>query len=157
MRLILITTTALIFTACGGGSSSPPSQSTSTPTAPSSTPAAPSSSTSASPTTNWWVTHRFVSVTGPDNCWMQFQRVRLTGVVFSDLDMTVTRTGDSITIDSQWFISYGGTISGVDFTARQGPPLESGGRNCDGTQFLQLPGVSSLSGRFASDDQTAEL
>ncbi len=148
MRLILITTTALILTACGGGSSS---SSQSTPTAPTTSNAPP-----ASPTTNWTVMHRFVSVTGADNCWVRLQRDRLTGVVFSDLDMTVARTGSSITIDSPWFIWYTGTISGVDFTARQGPPLagSSSQTDCNGTPIFQLSGVSNLSGRFAPDDQT---
>ena len=46
-------------------------------------------------------------------------------------------------------------IAGVDFTARQGPPL-GGSRetDCNGTQIFQLSGVSNLSGRFAPDDQT---
>ena len=146
MRLILITTAAVIFTACGGSSSS----SQSTPMAPTTSNAPPASSA-----TNWTVTHRFVSVTGADNCWVRSQRDRLTGVVFSNLEMTVSRTRDSFTIDSPWFISYTGTISGVDFTARQGPPL-GGSRetDCNGTQIFQLSGVSNLSGRFAPDDQT---
>jgi hypothetical protein len=142
MRLILITTAA-IFAACGGGSSS-------SSTAPTTSNAPP-----ASATTNWTVTHRFVSVTGADNCWVRSQRDRLTGVFFSDLDMTVTRTSGSITIDSPWFIAYAGTISGADFTARQGPQLPgSSPTDCSGTPIFQLSGVSNLSGRFAPDDQT---
>jgi hypothetical protein len=137
---------ATLAVACGGGTSSP-----STPTTPT-TPTPPVGSSS----TNWWLTQRFASVTGPDNCWIRQQREKLTGVRFSDLDMTVERSGGSITLRSQWFVEYVGTINGSEFTAQQVKPLEgSGGSLCpDGTNVQQLPGgVSNLSGRFSSDDQ----
>ena len=141
----------LFFTACGGSGSSSPTLST--PTTP--TPTAPSP-TVVSATTNWMVTHRFVSVTGADNCWVRRQRDSLTGVVFSDLEMTVTRSSGTITIASPWFVVYTGTTTGEEFTARQRDPLEGspGAVDCSGTRIIQQAGVSNLSGRFASDDQT---
>jgi hypothetical protein len=146
MRIFLLVTAVLTFTTCGGSSSSSPS----TPTGPTATNTQP-----ASPTTNWIVSHRFMSVTGADNCWVRRQRDSLTGVVFTDMEMTVTRSGGSITIASPWFGAYTGTIVGTDLTARQGPPLEGGrATDCSGTQIMQLPGVSHLSGRFAADDRT---
>jgi hypothetical protein len=149
MRYILLAAT-LFVTACGGGSSSP---TPSIPTTP--TPTAPSPTVS-SPTTNWVVTHRFVSVTGADNCWVRRQRDSLTGVVFADLEMTVMRSSGAITLDSPWFVIYTGTTTGEEFTARQRDPLEgsAGVVDCSGTRIIQHPGVSNLSGRFASDDQT---
>ena len=149
MHGIVLTIVALVFTACGGGS--PPSTPT-TPTPSSSTPApAPSSST-----TNWLVTHSFVSVTGADNCWVQRQRAGLTGVVFSDLDMSVTRSGGAISIQSQWFSAYTGTHGGNQFTSRQAGALESNSpHDCGaGNIIAQQPGVSYLTGRFSPDDQT---
>jgi len=143
MRYILLAT--LFFTACGGGSSSPMP---STPTTP--TPAI------SSPTTEWLVTHTFASVTGADNCWVRRQRDSLTGVFFDDLEMTVTRSDGMITLDSPWFVVYTGTTTGNEFTARQRDPLagSSAGFDCSGTKIIQHAGVSNLSGRFASDDQT---
>ena len=148
MRYLLLAAT-LFVTACGGGSSSPIA---STPTTP--TPTAPSSTVSA--TTNWMVTHRFVSVTGADNCWVRRQRDSLTDVVFADLEMTVTRSNGAITLDSPWFVVYTGTTTGEEFTARQRDPLEgsSAAIDCSGTRIIQHAGVSNLSGRFASDDRT---
>src|SRR5215204_5825901 len=140
MRYIFLATAALFCAACGGGSSS---AMPSTPTTPSPTTPAPAAS---SPTTNWMVTHRFVSVTGAENCWVQRQRTSLTGVVFSDLEMTVTRSSGAITIDSPWFKVYTGTTSGEEFTARQRDPLEGGGADCSGTRIIQQAGVSNLSG-----------
>jgi hypothetical protein len=137
---------ATLTVACGDDTSPP-----STPT----TPTAPTPPPAGSSSTNWWVTHRFVSVTGPDNCWIRQQRERLTGVTFSNLDMTVERSGGSITLRSQWFAEYVGTTNGNDFTAQQVRPLEGGGTVCpDGTNVQQLSGgVSNLSGRFSADDQ----
>ena len=138
----------LTVTACGGGGGR--SSTSSSPTAPATTPAP-----APGPTFDWVVTHRFESVTGPDNCWVREQRERLTGVVFSDLEMSVVRSSGSIRIESPWFQSYVGTNIGSEFTARAGNPLEGGGRPCvDGTSFTQLPGVSDLSGRFSADDQS---
>lgn len=133
---------ALILTACGGGSSSP--------TVPS-PPAPPTSS----PKTEWRVTQRFVSVSGPDNCWVREQRARLTGLIFPDVPMSITRSDGSITLESEFFqVNYGGTVSGSEFSASGTGPLEGGGRPCqDGTSFMQMPGVSNLSGRFSADDQ----
>ena len=151
MRHLLLAACALFLTACGGGSSSP---NPSTPTTPA--PTAPSPTASSPTTTNWVVTHRFVSVTGADNCWVRRQRDSLTGVVFADLEMTVTRSSGAITLDSPWFVIYTGTITGEEFTARQRDPLEGlpAGHDCSGTRIIQHAGVSNLSGRFASDDQT---
>ena len=149
MRYILLATATLFFTACGGSSSPTPS----TPTIPTPT-ATPPSPTGSSLTTNWTVTHRFVSVTGAENCWVQRQRGSLTGVVFPDLEMSVTRSSGAITIQSPWFETYTGTTTGEEFTARQSRPLEGGSANCSGTTIIQQPGVSTLSGRVASDEQT---
>lgn len=146
MRKILLTTAAMLFTACSG-SSSPTSSTPTIPTTPAPTTASPA-------TTNWMVTHRFVSVAGADNCWIQRQRASLTGVVFPNLDMSVTRSSSAFVIASGWFETYTGTSSGNDFTARQSVPLQGGGFDCAGTRITQLPGVSNLAGRFASDGQT---
>ena len=68
--------------------------------------------------TNWTVTQRFVSVTGPDNCWVREQRQRLTGLVFPDLPMVVTRSNGTIRLDGSFFqVNYAGTFSGGDVTA----------------------------------------
>jgi hypothetical protein len=144
---VVVVLAATLTIACGGGTSPTPG----TPTAPT-TPTPLGGSSSA---TNWMLTQRFVSVTGPDNCWVRQQRESLTGVGFSDLDMTVERSGGSITLKSQWFVEYVGTMNGSEFTTQQVKPLEgSGGRLCpDGMNVQQLPGVSNLSGRFSSDDQ----
>ena len=158
MRYILLATVALFFTACGGGSSptTPSTPTTPTPTTPTRTTPTPIAPSPSSLTTNWTVTHRFVSVTGADNCWVRRQRDSLTGVVFSDLEMTVMRSSGAITIDSPWFVIYTGTTTGDEFTARQRDPLEGspGAVDCSGTRIIQQAGVSNLSGRFASDDQT---
>jgi hypothetical protein len=145
--IALVVLAATLTIACGGGTPQTPSS----PTAPTTTsPLAPSS-------TNWMVTHRFLSVTGPENCWIQQQRESLTGVVFSNLEMTAERSvNGSIKISSQWFVEYVGTMDGREFTAQQAEPLTgSGGRACpDGTNVQQLPGgVSNLSGSFSVDDQ----
>ena len=133
---------AVTMAACGGGASSPSSP---TPT-PMATPA-PSGASS------WLVTQRFVSVTGPDNCWVSEQRARWAPAVFPDLPMTVTRTNAAIAIKGDFFaVNYAGTVSGMEFSATGVAPLEGGGGGCkDGSSFPQQPGVSSLSGRFPSD------
>ena len=132
---------ALMLTACGRGSSSA--------TQPSLTPPASSSMT------EWKVTQRFVSVSGPDNCWVREQRERWTGAVFPDLPMSVNRSIGSITLEGDFFqVNYRGTLIGTGFSA-SGGPLGGGGRPCrDGTSFQQMPGVSNLSGRFSADDQS---
>ena len=139
---------ALIIGGCGGDSSP------ASPAAPS-TPAPPTSST----VTNWVVTQRFVSVTGPDNCWIREQRQRWTGAVFPDLPMVVTRSNGAIRLDGSFFqVNYSGTFSGSELTAAGVAPLEGGGRPCqDGTLFTQMPGVSNLTGSFSADDQRATL
>ena len=140
---------ATLIVACGGGTTA---SSPITPTAPP-PPTPPVNSFS----TNWMVTHRFVSVTGPDNCWIRQQREKLTGVRFSDMEMTVDRPpGGAITLRSPWFETYSGTINGSELTAQQVKPLEgSGGLLCpDGANVQQLPGgISNLSGSFSADDQ----
>jgi len=138
---VVVVLAVTLTVACGGGTSP------TTPTPP------PGGSSSA---TNWMLTQKFVSVTGPDNCWVRQQRASLTGVAFSDLDMTVERPGGSITLKSEWFVEYVGTMNGSEFTTQQVKPLEeSGGSLCpDGVNVQQLPGgVSNLSGRFSADDQ----
>lgn len=139
---ILALTVALTLSACGGDSS---------PIAPSPPQAPPAPSAAA----NWTVTQTFVSVTGPDNCWIREQRSRWTGAVFADLPMTVGRTGGVITVDGTFFqVNYTGTFSGNDFSATGRQPLAGGGTPCqDGTSFPQRPGVSNLSGSFSADDQ----
>src|SRR5688572_4067286 len=137
---------ALMLTACGSNSSSPAK---SFPTAPS--PSAPSSAV-----TNWSLTQRFVSVTGPDNCWVREQRARLTGATFPDLPAVITRPGDgSIKLESPFFqVNYAGAVGGAEFSAGGTLPLDGGGRPCqDGTSFQQMPGVSNLAGRFSADDR----
>ena len=153
MRYILLATATLFLTACGGGPSSPTPSTPTTPTPTAASPTAPSP-TGSSASTNWTVTHRFVSVTGAENCWVQRQRASLTGVVFPDLEMSVTRSSGAITIQSPWFATYTGTTTGEEFTARQSGPLEGGSADCSGTTIIQRPGVSTLSGRVASDEQT---
>ena len=138
---------ALIVTACGGGSS-PTSPSTSVP--PASSPPPPSSSPD---TTRWTVSHRFVSVEGPDNCWVRQQRAKLTGVAFGNMAMSITRSNGSIAVESEWFQTYRGTYSGSEFETSGTRPLEGGGTFCDGTSYQQRPGVSNLAGRFSDDDQ----
>ena len=130
---------ALTFAACGGSSS-------------------PTSATViAVPagTTNWLVTQRFISVSGPDNCWVREQRARWTGAVFAELPMVVTRTGSSIAITGDFFqVNYVGTANGNAFATVGVAPLEGGGAPCqDGASFTQMAGVSLVSGTF-SDDQT---
>ena len=110
---------ATLTVACGGGTSPTPG----TPTAPT-TPTQPGGSSSG---TSWTLTQRFASVTGPDNCWVRKQRESLTGVGFSGLDMTVERSSGSITLKSQWFVEYVGTMNGSEFTAQQVKPLEGSG------------------------------
>jgi hypothetical protein len=67
--------------------------------------------------------------------------------------MAVTLTESAITIKGDFFaVNYGGTVRGMEFSATGIAPLEGGGGACkDGSTFPQLPGVSSLSGRFASE------
>jgi hypothetical protein len=129
----------LILTACGDGSPSPTQ---------------PSSPTGAA-TTEWLVTQRFVSVSGPDNCWVREQRARWAPAIFPDLPMSVTRSGRSITVEGDFFqVNYAGSLSGREFSASGVRPLNGGGTPCqDGTSFQQLPGTSALSGLFAADDQ----
>ena len=135
----------LIVAVCGGCSSSP--------TAPDSSPSP--TAPPASPVTNWVVTQRFVSVNGPDNCWVRAQRAQLTGAIFPDLPMTITRTGTAITLDGDFFqVNYAGTASGNEFSASGKQPLAGGGAPCqDGTSFQQMPGISNLSGRISGGDQ----
>jgi hypothetical protein len=142
---------ALLISGCGG-SSSPTGSSRleSSATAPSSTPTA-----SSSPVTNWTGAQRFVSVTGPDNCWVREQREWLTPSRWPDLPITITRSAGAIKVESEyWAVSYAGSANGTEFTANGSGPLAGGGKPCrDGTSFTQMPGVSVFSGRFSADDQ----
>lgn len=135
----LTLTVALTLAACGGGSSSP--------TQPASTTSPqPQPTTTPSGVTNWNLTQRFGSVTGPDNDWVRGQRQWLTGAVFPDLPMAITRSGGAINLDSSFFqVNYAGTFAGSEFSASGRKPLEAGGP--------QMPGASSLSGRFSADDR----
>ena len=101
------------------------------------------------------VTQSFVSVVGPDNCWVRNQRAGLTGIVFRDLETSITRLDGQIAVESKWFqTDYKGTHSGRQFSATGTESLEGGGRPCeDGSIFRQEPGVSTLSGTFSADDQ----
>src|SRR5687768_11800506 len=143
----------LLLPACGGGSSSP---APSSPTAPSSpAPPAPSSTV-----TNWEVTQTFVSVDGPDNCWVRSQRQRLTGAVFPRLPMTVTRSDGVIRLDGSFFqVNYVGTYAGTELTASGVAPLTGGAAAAcpDGTVVTQMAGASALTGRFSADDQQSTL
>src|SRR6187200_744340 len=107
----------VMLTACGGGSSSPTQ------------PSAPSART------EWLVTQRFVSVSGPDNCWVREQRTRWSGAIFSDLPMLIARSGRSITVEGDFFqVNYAGTVSGSEFSASGIRPLEGNAVSCrDGT------------------------
>ena len=148
MKLEILTLTlTLALTACGGGSSLP-----TLPTQPSSTPSPPQPTitsfavTNASTVTNWNLTQRFGSVTGPDNSWVRGQRQQWTGAVFPDLPMAVTRSDGAIHLDSGFFqVDYSGTFAGSEFSASGREPLEGGS--------VQMPGASSLSGRFSADDR----
>jgi hypothetical protein len=145
---------ALILAACGG---SPTTTSPSLPTAPTpTTPPAPAPSPAPSPdATQWRVTQTFVSVVGPDHCWVAEQRARLTGLVFGDLPMTVTRSGGTIKVEGSFFqVNYTGTFRDRDFSVAGNAGLTGGAGSCkDGTPYSQLAGVSNLSGTFDSDDK----
>jgi hypothetical protein len=133
---------AILVASCGGNASSPTQ------------PTLELTSPSSSNATKWNITHTFASVDGPDNCWIRLQRQRLTGVVFSNLDATITRTNGTIRVDSPWFQTYTGTYSGRDFTAAGSEALPGGGTTCDGASFLQMPGISNLSGQLAEGDNS---
>ena len=140
----------LIVSACGGGSAS---TSQPLPTAP--TPAPPPSPAPSPDVTQWRVTQSFVSVVGPEHCWISEQRARLTGAVFANLPMTVTRSGGTIKLDGSFFqVNYTGTVSQTGFSAAGNAGLTGAVGTCrDGTPYSQVPGVSSLSGNFDSNDQ----
>jgi hypothetical protein len=140
---IPIVALAVFVGACGSSSPTQPS-------------AAPSPSPTPSSATNWIVTQTFVSVEGPDNCWIREQRQRWTGAVFPGLSMSITRSDGSIRLESSWFqVNYAGTYSGSNFADSGVSPLEGGGRPCvDGALFQQQPGISNLTGRFSDDDQS---
>ena len=68
--------------------------------------------------------------------------------------MTVTRSDDSITLEGSFFqVNYAGTLSGPEFSTTGSKPLEGGGTTCDRITYLQMPGVSKLSGSFSDSDQ----
>jgi hypothetical protein len=143
---VVVILAATLIVACGGST-----------TDASPSPTAPSPPPTPTVSTNWMVTHQFVSVTGPDNCWITQQREKLTGIRFPDLDMTVERpSGGAITLRSPWFETYSGTINSGELTAQQVKPLESSGVILcpDGSSVQQLGGgVSKLEGFFSADDQ----
>lgn len=142
---ILTLAVALSLAACGGSSPGAP--------APTPNPTLTPTPTPTPSTTNWSVTQRFGSVTGPDNCWVNEQRVRWTPAVFPNLPMTVTRAETSVTFKGDFFqVNFTGTMSGSEFSATGDKPLAAGGGGCqNGTAFPQLAGVSKLTGRFSSD------
>jgi hypothetical protein len=144
---------ALLVTACGGSSS--PTRSSSVVPSTTVAPASSSTTTSLSAVTNWNGAQRFVSVTGPDNCWVREQREWLTPSRWPDLPITVTRSAGSIKVESSfWPVHYVGSANGSEFSATGNQPLEGGGKPCrDGTSFPQMPGISIFSGRFSADDQ----
>jgi hypothetical protein len=147
--LISTLAVALSLTACEGGGSSPTQP---TGTSPASSP--PTSPPASSPVADWSVTQRFVSVIGPDNCWVREQRARWTGAVFADLPMTVTRSGSSILLEGDFFeVNYAGTFNGSEFSASGGPIGGGGPHTCPEGVVQQMPGVSNLSGRFSADAQ----
>jgi hypothetical protein len=137
LKALLGLAIALTFAACGGSSSPTSATVTSLPTG----------------TTNWVVTQRFISVNGPDNCWVREQRARWTGAVFPDLPMVVTRTGTSIAVTGDFFqVNYAGTVNGNQLSTTGVEPLEGGGGRCqDGTSFPQMAGISRVSGTFSVD------
>ena len=104
-RLILTVATAVSLAACGDSSS---------PTTPS----------PSMVTTEWVVTQRFVSVTGPDDCWVRQQRATWTPAVFTDLPMTVTRDARSIMIKGDFFqVNYEGIVRADAFLPNRTVPL----------------------------------
>jgi hypothetical protein len=134
-RLMFTVATALSLAACGDSSS----------------PTTPSPSMAI---TEWVVTQRFVSVTGPDNCWVRQQRATWTPAVFTDLPMTVTRDARSIMIEGEFFqVNYEGIVSGDAFFADGTVPLTGAVVRCrDGAgSFEQLPGASRLTGLFSGE------
>jgi len=140
---ILALSVALSLAACGGSSPSSP------------TPTTPSPTATPGTSTNWNVTQRFGSVTGPDNCWVNEQRARWSSAVFPNLPMTVTRSDASVTFKGDFFqVNFTGTMSGSEFSAAGDKALDGGGGGCqNGTSSPQLPGVSRLVGRFSSDTE----
>jgi hypothetical protein len=106
--------------------------------------------------TSWNLTHRFVSVTGPDNCWVREQRERLTTTwaVVPNQPMRVTRENAAIAIDAQFEIgtpyTFVGTVNGDEVSATD-DRAGAVGTCSDGSRFEQRPGVASLSGRFSAD------
>ena len=73
----------------------------------------------------------------------------------TDIPTKVTRADGSIKLNSGFFqVNYAGTFVGSDFSATGEIPLEGNAPvPCPGGTVQQLPGVSSLSGRFSSDDR----
>jgi len=146
----LTLTAALLLSACGAPSSPTQPSSTSSP------PPTPITSPAQSAVTTWSVTQRFGSVSGPDSCWVRAQRERWSPAVFPDVPMSVTRNDGSIKLDSGFFqVNYAGTFAGAEFSAKGELPLEgSGAHPCPGGIVVQqLPGVSTLSGRFSDEDR----
>ena len=151
----ILTLLVPVFVIACGGSSSPTAASPTAASPTGSSPVGSSTTTASSPITKWSGAQRFVSVSGPDNCWVREQRQRLTGSQWPDLPITITRSAASISIESEyWAVKYVGSAAGSEFSAPGNVPLQGGGRPCqDGTSFQQMPGVSVLSGRFSADDQ----
>jgi hypothetical protein len=115
------------------------------------------------PVTTWKITQRFVSVVGPDNCWVREQRARLTGAIFTDLPGTVDHSSRSIGIQGPLFeIYFSGEFYESQFSTSSGPPLQGAERlrrilfePCqDGTSVQQAGrSTSRLSGQFSPDNQ----
>src|SRR5215212_10931701 len=113
---------AVLVAACGGS----PSPTRSSPVVSSTTTASPSTPV-ASAITNWNGAQRFLSVTGPDNCWVREQREWLTPSRWPDLPIKITRSAGSITVESEyWAVRYVGKADGSEFSATGTEPLEGG-------------------------------
>jgi hypothetical protein len=148
---ILTLTVALFLTGCGGG---PPSPSSPTQLSSTSSQPPPTMPAALSGVTNWNVTQRFGSVSGPDNCWVRGQRERWSPAVFPDLPMKITQSDGSIKLEPSYHVmDYTGTYVGSEFSATGDVPLEGSlyVTPCPEGPVVQLAGTSALSGHFSAD------
>ena len=141
---LLTLTVALTLASCGGSSSpiSPAPTPTPTPTP------TPSTGNELARYATLWLRDGTGQLLG------QRAADTLDASGFPNLPMTVTRAEASITFKGDFFqVNFTGTMSGSEFSATGDKPLEGGGGTCQngGGFFPQLPGVSTLTGRFSSD------